>query len=170
MASLSDLIETHLLAMLGDSAEVEVQRAEWASRFGCAPSQINYVLVTRFTPARGFVVRSRRGGGGYIRVARMPVAAGDAVRAVPGAIDQAGAEHHLDRLFGEGLLTAREAAMLRAVVARESLALPLPLRDRVRADVLRAAIAALLSLAEETARADAPGEVRSVWGGNSDEL
>jgi transcriptional regulator CtsR len=145
VASLSDMIETHLLAMLSDCAEVEVQRAELASRFGCAPSQINYVLVTRFTPARGYVVRSRRGGGGYIRLARLPVAAEEAVRAVPASIDQAGAEHHLERLLGDGLLTVREAAMLRAVVARETLALPLPLRDRVRADVLRAAIGAILS-------------------------
>lgn len=148
MACLSDLIESHILEIMADAEELEVQRAELASRFGCAPSQINYVLITRFTPARGFVVRSRRGGGGYIRLVRMPTHACDAVGAVPQAIDQSGAEHHLDRLFGAGLLTPREAAILRAVVAREVLSLPLPVRDRVRASVLRAAIGAVLSHSE----------------------
>jgi transcriptional regulator CtsR len=145
VACLSDEIESHLLGMLDGADEIEVQRAELASRFQCAPSQITYVLVTRFTPARGFVVQSRRGGGGYIRVVRLPTGAAEAVAAVPDAIDQAGAEHHLDRLEAAGLLTEREAAILRAVVSRDVLAVPLPMRDRLRASILRAALQAVLA-------------------------
>lgn len=153
MATLSDVIESHLLGMLGSQPEVEVQRAELAARFGCAPSQINYVLVTRFTAARGFLVESRRGGGGFIRLVRLPTRACDALGALPAEVDQACAEHHLERLASAGILTPREAAMLRAVVAREVLALPLPLRDRIRAAILRAALAA-------AARAAPPRRVR----------
>ena len=140
---MTDAIEQHLLGLLGGASAVELQRAELAGRFGCAPSQINYVLVTRFTPARGFVVESRRGGGGYIRVVRLPADAQEDVALFPEAMDQATAEHHLFRLREEGKVTEREAAMLRAVVAREVLALPLPLRDRIRAAILRAALCAL---------------------------
>lgn len=152
MASLSDLIETHLLAMLGDSAEVEVQRAELASRFGCAPSQINYVLVTRFTPARGFLVESRRGGGGFIRVSRLPADAWADVGELPDDLDQATAEQHIARLREAERLTAREAAILRAVVSRTVLRLPLPLRDHVRAAVLRAGLGAVLQAPPDNAR------------------
>lgn len=144
MPCMTDEIERHLLQLLADRAGIEVQRADLAEHFGCAPSQISYVLVTRFTPARGFVIESRRGGGGYIRVVRLPAEARGDVAVVPEACDQATAEQHIERLREAGRLTAREAAILRAVVAREVLALPLPLRDRIRAAVLRAGVCAAM--------------------------
>ena len=143
MPCMTDAIEQHLLGLLGGAHAIELQRAELAERFGCAPSQINYVLVTRFTPARGFIVESRRGGGGYIRVLRLPAEARADVAVFPEQIDQSTAEHHLERLREAGKVTEREAAMLRAIVAREVLALPLPLRDRIRAAILRAALCGL---------------------------
>lgn len=70
MASgVSDAIESFIKALLqGDETQVELQRNELAARFGCAPSQINYVLSTRFTCEHGYRIESRRGGGGYVRV------------------------------------------------------------------------------------------------------
>lgn len=144
MACMTDAIEQYLLQLLGRGRIVELQRAEVAERFGCAPSQINYVLVTRFTPARGFAVESRRGGGGYIRLVRLPADAWDGALGLPAICDQSTAEHHIERLREAGRLTGREAALLRAVVSREVLQLPLPLRDQVRAAVLRAGVAAVL--------------------------
>jgi len=129
------------MELLIGRAAIELQRVDLAERFGCAPSQINYVLVTRFTPARGFMVESRRGGGGYIRLVRLPA---EARATVPDQCDQATAEQHVARLRDAGRLTVREAAILRAVVAREVLSLPLPLRDRIRAAVLRAGVCAAL--------------------------
>ncbi len=143
MACMTDEIERHLRELLAGRGGIEVQRAELAERFSCAPSQINYVLVTRFTAARGFLVESRRGGGGYIRLMRLPAEAWEDASVIPGECDQATAEQHIARLAEAGRLTPREAAMLRAVVAREVLALPLPLRDRIRTGVLRAAILAV---------------------------
>ena len=75
---------------------VELQRSQLASRFGCAPSQINYVIETRFSPARGFSVESRRGGGGYIRIVRVPMGPSallqHTVAALGEQVDQSGAQ------------------------------------------------------------------------------
>lgn len=143
MARMTDEIEEHLLGLLRGRSAVELQRAELAGRFRCAPSQINYVLVTRFTSARGFVVESRRGGGGYIRVVRLSDEALADLDALDDEVDQGTAEQHLLRLAEAGRLTGREALMLRAVISRDVLTLPLPLRDRIRAAILRAALCAL---------------------------
>ena len=67
---LSNIIEEFIKEMLEESREIELQRNELASRFNCVPSQINYVISTRFSPERGYSVESRRGGGGYIRITR----------------------------------------------------------------------------------------------------
>ena len=70
---ISDLIASFLQDSL-DTAEdgvLEVQRSELAQRFNCVPSQINYVMSTRFSPEHGYIVESRRGGGGYIRITRV---------------------------------------------------------------------------------------------------
>ena len=69
--NISDIIETYLKTILAQEAAVEIRRAEIARRFNCVPSQINYVIKTRFTPARGYTVESKRGGGGYIRIVKV---------------------------------------------------------------------------------------------------
>lgn len=69
--NISDLIEAYLKKSLEESEIVEIRRAEMAHLFNCVPSQINYVINTRFTVQRGYVVESKRGGGGYIRIAKI---------------------------------------------------------------------------------------------------
>ena len=73
MASgISDLIASFINDLLSQTdGTAELQRAELANRFKCVPSQINYVISTRFSPERGYIVESRRGGGGYIRITRV---------------------------------------------------------------------------------------------------
>jgi len=68
---LSDSIEMFIKEMMKQTDEIALQRNELAQYFSCAPSQINYVLSTRFTPDRGYLIISRRGGGGYIRITRV---------------------------------------------------------------------------------------------------
>ncbi len=65
LAQLSDVIEQFIKDMLDEGAQIELKRNELAEHFGCAPSQINYVLATRFTLNHGYIIESRRGGGGY---------------------------------------------------------------------------------------------------------
>ena len=77
---LSDTIEEFIKMMMAqDEEEIELKRNELAEYFSCAPSQINYVLSTRFTPDHGYVIESRRGGGGCIRVIRLRRGSGDMI-------------------------------------------------------------------------------------------
>ena len=71
MAQLSDSIEQFIKELMCEEAHIELRRNELAQHFGCAPSQINYVLATRFSVDHGYIIESRRGGGGYVRIVRM---------------------------------------------------------------------------------------------------
>jgi transcriptional regulator CtsR len=142
--TLADQIEAHLLQLLAAEARIELQRTYLAHMFDCAPSQINYVLDTRFTPARGYIVESRRGGGGFIRLVRVPAEAGATLEELPARISQTEAEHVIDRLRAEGIATPAAAAVMRSAVDREAIGLPLPLRDDVRGRLLRAMVEACL--------------------------
>lgn len=150
MASLSELIERYICEMfdrMGDST-VELRRNELAERFGCAPSQINYVLTTRFTNERGFVVESRRGGGGFIRIIRLHVDRPDLVGAIRDQIgDQLTArevDHLLGRLAGAGFISEGEAGLIRQAIARETRSIAPPVGDVLRAMLLRAILCVLL--------------------------
>ena len=69
--SISDIIEAYLKEILGNSEQIEIRRSEVANHFDVVPSQINYVIKTRFTLQNGYLVQSKRGGGGYIRIERI---------------------------------------------------------------------------------------------------
>ena len=71
MSNISDIIEAFILEQLEDMEDITLSRNELANFFNCAPSQINYVLSTRFTMPKGFMVESRRGGGGFIKISKM---------------------------------------------------------------------------------------------------
>lgn len=149
MANLSDYIERYLKQLLSQQHTVEIQRNELSHHFGCAPSQINYVLTTRFTPERGYLVESRRGGGGFIRVIRLSLDPGQdlctmVLEAVGTQITQDEALGYIDRLRYENLITEREAALMRATVQRETINLSVSVRDKIRANLLKAMITAIL--------------------------
>jgi len=151
LPNLSDYIEEYLKSLLRErDGVVEIQRSELAERFGCAPSQINYVLATRFTPEHGYLVESRRGGGGYIRIIRLNLGREDLLQWLQGGIGdrltQDEAEAMIRRLQEEGFITAREAILMAAAMRRDVLAVDLPLRDLIRANLFKAMLLALLSL------------------------
>ncbi|PSR36201.1 MAG: transcriptional regulator, partial [Sulfobacillus thermosulfidooxidans] len=124
----------------------EIQRADIAERFDCVPSQITYVLMTRFTPERGYLVEGRRGGGGGIKVLQLIEGFEDVMLAVQGleSIDQNRAVSVVERLYESGHITERERAMFLAVVRRDVLGVGLPERDRLRARLLQAMLTTLL--------------------------
>lgn len=149
MANLADDIEHFLRHMLRNPGVVEVQRAALAAQFGCAPSQINYVLATRFTPERGYLVESRRGGGGYIRITRLNLQAGPGLhdlihQHIGSEVSQDEALGYIHRLQEQNIIDQRETLIMQAAMQREVIGLDLPLRDRVRANLLRAMIYAVL--------------------------
>ena len=149
MANLADRIERYLKEHLSRTEILEVRRAMLAALFDCAPSQINYVLTTRFTPERGYLVESRRGGGGYIRIIRLNIKNLEDLqdlieRQIGDAVSQNEALHIIGRLQEEGLIDNREAAMMEAAMRREVLGLELPYRDALRASLLKAMLTAIL--------------------------
>ena len=117
MGTLADYIEKFILLRLSGQQDnsVVLNRNDLAEELDCAPSQISYVVSTRFTVTRGFVVESRRGSGGFIRIAKAPLA-NDAFEAVVNRIltdhTIAGIENMVEELLGNGMMTQREAAML----------------------------------------------------------
>lgn len=151
MRNVSDIIEQYLKHILQKSPDstIEIQRNDLADHFQCVPSQINYVISTRFTLEKGFVVESKRGGGGYIRIQKIELPTHDDMQghifqAIGDQLDQPSAEGLIYQLEEGQFLTAREAAALRAAVSRDVLAVQLPLRDQLRARVLRAMLVSLL--------------------------
>ncbi|WP_042478557.1 CtsR family transcriptional regulator [Bacillus ndiopicus] len=145
MRNISDIIEGYLKQVLELSGQehIEIKRSELADKFQCVPSQINYVINTRFTAERGYLVESKRGGGGYIRILRVEVHSkaaliDDMIQQVGDAVAQQSIEHMIYRLIDEEIITKREAKLILAAVDRSTLALPLPLRDQVRAYIVKA--------------------------------
>lgn len=143
---LSDTIEDFIKMLLAqDETEVELKRNELAEYFGCAPSQINYVLATRFTPDHGYVIESRRGGGGYIRIVRVVQKPGQQLlylinERIGDAISEAEAARLITQLVEQKVLTEGEGTIMRAGTSAQALSIPIPdnMKDAVRARTLKA--------------------------------
>lgn len=152
--NISDVIEQYLKRILEESDVdfVEIQRSELAELFHCVPSQINYVISTRFTVDHGYVVESKRGGGGYIRIRRLKLDREhmllELLRTLGSEVSQATGEALIERLYREKWMSRREALMLENMLRRDVLTVELPLRDRLRARLLFTAIQ-VLAAAEE---------------------
>ena len=141
---ISDLIAGFLQDCLDETGDgvLEVQRGELAQRFNCVPSQINYVMSTRFSPERGYIVESSRGGNGYIRITRVQVDRETllmhVINSLGDQVDLPSARAILGNLAEAGALAEDLARTLLAAVGDKALgAVPRDLRDRVRADVLK---------------------------------
>ena len=139
---ISDGIARFLEDILRESGVVEIQRSELAQKFACVPSQINYVLSTRFSPARGFVVESRRGGGGYIRISRIVPCEDNlimhAVNGIGTSIDSQSAQAIVQNLLAAGVLTKPQALMMLAAASDAALRCLSPdSRPVVRASILQ---------------------------------
>ena len=128
---ISDSIESFIKNMLGeDSDEVELKRNELAEYFGCAPSQINYVLATRFSPSQGYLTESRRGGGGYIRIVRVvetaPQRMAYLVRdRIGDSLSEEQAQRIIASLRESGMASPEEADLMSAALSPKALAVPL---------------------------------------------
>ena len=148
---LSDMIEEFIKELWGkDETQVELKRNELAEYFRCAPSQINYVLSTRFSPERGYVVESRRGGGGYIRITRVRTTPRQlmmhTVNAVGDALDRSTAEALLSNAVGAGALSPAAARLIAAAVSDQALrTVPPAHRDAVRSSFFKYMIVTAIS-------------------------
>ena len=149
MANISDIIERFLLDTLGDNETLNISRNELANYFSCAPSQINYVLSTRFTPDRGYVIESRRGGGGYITVVKVSKSGNETIEEILNSPISDGISYNraaqiLERLTDSGIITAREARLIESGITDRALIAPTVAKDGLRAGILKSVICQLL--------------------------
>ena len=140
---ISDLIASFIRESLEDADGVlELQRGDLAERFHCVPSQINYVMSTRFSPENGYIVESRRGGGGYIRITRVrmdrPTLLMSVINSIGGSIDGQSANAIVRNLLDADALSAEAAELLLAALSDAALrSVPSAQRGALRADLMR---------------------------------
>lgn len=140
---ISDIIAGFIQQELEEAGgALELQRSDLAQRFNCVPSQINYVMSTRFSPERGYIVESRRGGGGYIRITRVQVDRQTllmhVINSIGGTLDYASARaitqnlvesEAISRELGQALLSATGEQALHSVAKEQ--------RNTLRADIFK---------------------------------
>lgn len=140
---ISDSVANYILQLLNEENGIaEIQRNELASALGCVPSQINYVITSRFTPEQGYIVESRRGGGGYIRIIRRRMTKSDMimhiVNGVGSSLDAASLRAMLRNLTESGVVTPSDARLLAAALSDSALApAPREIRDTLRASIFK---------------------------------
>lgn len=139
---ISDLIEEYINDIFETKEVVELNRSSLADMFNCVPSQINYVISTRFIPELGFYVESRRGGGGYIKISRVNSTKQEYIsnitEKIGSKLSQSVIDIYLDDFIRYNLLNKDTAILLKAAMSDKSLAKVDKLkRDEVRADILK---------------------------------
>lgn len=140
---MSDLVARYILQMLDEqNGTAEIQRNELAGSLGCVPSQINYVITSRFTPEQGYIVESRRGGGGFIRISRVNMDSGTAlmhiINSVGTRLDKASAEVMLNNMLGRELIDLQSAKIIAAALSDRALGhIDQYARDTIRADLFK---------------------------------
>ena len=140
---ISDIIAGFIDEMLSDTGGIaELRRAELASRFNCVPSQINYVISTRFSPEHGYIVESRRGGGGYIRIKRIAMDAEilvmHTVNAIGDRVDQNTAAALIANLRQNDAINENDLKLIMSAIGNNALRPARPIeRDSLRASILK---------------------------------
>ena len=142
---ISDKIEAFIMELMKDETDyAEFGRNELADIFGCVPSQINYVISTRFSPEKGYSVESRRGGGGYIKIKRVSLKdVGDIISLIGKSCDMPTAKSAITYLYKDGTLSEQAARLLLAACSDNAITLPNPQRDVLRANILKNALCEL---------------------------
>ncbi|MEE0914139.1 MAG: CtsR family transcriptional regulator [Ruminococcus sp.] len=140
---MSDLVAKYIIEMLDEqNGSAEIQRNELAGNLGCVPSQINYVITSRFTPEQGYIVESRRGGGGYIRISRVKMDRGTAImhiiNSVGNSLDKATAEVMLNNMIQRQMMEIQSAKIIATALSDRTLSrIEQDKRDMVRADLFK---------------------------------
>ncbi len=146
---MSDLVAQYILEMLDEQdGSAEIRRNELAGSLGCVPSQINYVITSRFTPEQGYIVESRRGGGGYIKISRVKMDKGTAlmhiINSVGNHLDKSTAEVMLNNMLRQEMLELNTARVMASALSDRTLrSVEQDKRDELRADLFKNMLLAL---------------------------
>ena len=139
---LSDLIEQYIKELMSENNDfTEFGRNELAQHFNCVPSQINYVITTRFSPERGYYVESRRGGGGNIKIKRVDITKNKyimhVVNSINNVITQQEADIIINNLIDYDFISAQTAKLMKIATNDKVLNLPLDYKDETRTRILK---------------------------------
>ena len=151
MANISEQIEKFLIATLGDNDSIDITRNSLAEYFSCVPSQINYVLETRFTVDRGYIVESKRGGGGFVKISKIKTndnndyLNGLFLESVGDELSEKRFSQILDKLVNDNIMSDSERVLIEASLSDDSLSMPFTIRDKVRAKAFKNVILKLMS-------------------------
>lgn len=152
MSRLCDSIEEFIKALITETeGQIDIQRNELADYFRCVPSQINYVLATRFSLDRGYYIESRRGGGGYIRVRRLNIDKDEYLlhlitSRIGVSLTQEAADSMIETMADQKIITHREAAIMKTVVNDKSISLPISMKNVIRANLFKSMIMGILAV------------------------
>ena len=139
---MSDIIEEFIKDLFDDENEaIEIQRNELAEHFNCVPSQINYVISTRFKPSQGYYVESRRGGGGHITIKKVNNTKDDYIMHIINNIGQNLTSNEVDIIISDfisyNIIEKKEAKLLKVATSDNVLGLPKDIKDEVRARIFK---------------------------------
>ncbi|MCM0650343.1 CtsR family transcriptional regulator [Clostridium swellfunianum] len=150
MARLSDIIESFIKQLIesNNESELQIQRNELANYFSCAPSQINYVLTTRFSIDKGYYIESRRGGGGYIVIRKLEFREDKALHEavsekIGSSLTYDSGLQIINGLLEHNILTQRESDIMKIAINDRILG-ALENKNKLRADLLKAMITAII--------------------------
>lgn len=140
--NISNIIAKMISDMLEEDGSTEIQRNELAQKVGCVPSQINYVISSRFTPEHGYIVESQRGGGGYIRITRASYDINSikmhVVNSIGSQIDESTCRAHIRNLYDRDLIDEKTAKLMLASLCGNAYRdIPKPYADTVRASIFK---------------------------------
>lgn len=138
---MSDIIEEFIKELFEEEDSIEIQRNELAEHFNCVPSQINYVIATRFKPSQGYYVESRRGGGGHITIKKVNNTKSDYIMHIINNIGSEITSNEVDILISDFLtydiIQAKEAKLLKVATSDNVLQLDKEIKDKVRARIFK---------------------------------
>ena len=139
---ISDVIEEFIKDLFDEEKEsIEIQRNEFAEYFNCVPSQINYVIATRFKPSQGYYVESRRGGGGHITIRKVNNSKEDYIMHIINNIDKELTSNEVDILINDflsyNIIDTKDAKLLKVATSDNVLQLPKQIKDQVRARIFK---------------------------------
>lgn len=157
MAKLSDIIEEFIKEMIAntDNNMVEIQRNLLAHQFDCAPSQINYVLTTRFNNDKGYIIESRRGGGGYIKICKIDLSSKDQIekilnKSIGNSITKSKAYDLIGSFYEDEIIDLGEFNIIKVVLSERALGkIYYEDRNKLRADILKEILLVLLKDTEK---------------------
>ena len=138
---MSDMIEEFIKELFDETDYIEIQRNDLAEQFNCVPSQINYVIGTRFKPEQGYYVESKRGGGGHITIKRMNIQKSKYIMHIIESIDEELSSQEVDifisNLLSYDVITEQQAKLLKVATSDNVLIVPSGYRDLLRASIFK---------------------------------